>query len=141
MLRIDISNPDRPTLVTQPALPVLPIPLVYGAVRDGRGDILVCSDYGVFSWQETASGYRSTSYHREDGLPHDECNGNALQVDDRGRVWIGTVGGAAVYSPAEPAQRKPSPLLLTGARVDDAPATLKDGVLVLPRAGNSLELH
>ena len=141
MLRIDISNPDRPTLVTQPALPVLPIPLVYGAVQDGRGDILVCSDYGVFSWQETASGYRSTAYHREDGLPHDECNGNALQVDDRGRVWIGTVGGAAVYIPAEPAQRKPSPLLLTGARVDGAAAKLKDGVLVLPRAGSSLDLH
>jgi diguanylate cyclase (GGDEF)-like protein len=118
LVRVDVGNPDKPRLVTDPALPALPIAKAYGAVRDGRGDIMVCTDYGVFSWRPAGERYLATAYHREDGVPHDECNGKALQVDERGRVWIGTVGGAAVYTPPEATPRRPSPLELTGLRVD-----------------------
>ena len=141
LVRIDVSNPERPRVVTEPALPALPIPKAYGAVRDGRGDIMVCTDYGVFSWRPAGERYLVTAYHREDGVPHDECNGKALDVDDRGRVWIGTVGGAAVYTPPESTPRRPSPLQLTGLRVDGKVARLVDGVLALPRADSTLELH
>ncbi|HSD18169.1 MAG TPA: diguanylate cyclase [Thermomonas sp.] len=141
LLRIDVGNPDRPRIVTEPELPALPIPKAYGAVRDGRGDIMVCTDYGVFSWRPAGERYIATAYHREDGVPHDECNGKALEVDDRGRVWIGTVGGAAVYTPPESTPRRPSPLQLTGLRVDGKPAHAVDGVLALPRADSTLELH
>ena len=141
LVRVDVGNPDRPRIVSEPALPILPIPKAYGAVRDGRGDIMVCTDYGVFSWRPAGERYIATAYHREDGVPHDECNGKALQVDARGRVWIGTVGGAAVYTPPEATPRRPSPLELTGLRVDGKPARPVDGVLVLPRADSALELH
>ena len=141
LVRIDVSNPERPRIVTEPALPALPIPKAYGAVRDGRGDIMVCTDYGVFSWRPAGKRYLVTAYHREDGVPHDECNGKALDVDDRGRVWIGTVGGAAVYTPPESTPRKPSPLQLTSLRVDGKAAHAVDGVLALPRADSTLELH
>jgi len=141
LVRIDVSNPERPRVVTEPALPALPIPKAYGAVRDGRGDIMVCTDYGVFSWRPAGERYLVTAYHREDGVPHDECNGKALDVDDRGRVWIGTVGGAAVYTPPESTPRRPSPLQLTSLRVDGKAARLVDGVLALPRADSTLELH
>ncbi len=141
LLRIDISNPERPRVVSEPALPALPIPKAYGAVRDGRGDIMVCTDYGVFSWRPAGQRYLVTAYHREDGIPHDECNGKALDVDDRGRVWIGTVGGAAVYTPPDATPRRPSPLQLTGLRVDGKAARVVDGVLALPRADSTLELH
>lgn len=141
LLRVDISDPDRPRRVDVPALPRLAMSYVYGVVRDGRGDLLVCTDYGVFGWHPEGNGFRSTGYHREDGLPHDECNANAMQVDDQGRVWIGTVGGAAVYTPPDGRARRPSPLLLTRMLVDGKPASPRDGVLHLPRPDSTLELE
>lgn len=141
VLRIDLSDADRPRLVDQPPLPAQPVPTVYGAVRDGRGDLLVCSDYGVARWQRAGAGYRSTVYHRRDGLPHDECNSSAMQADDAGRVWIGTIGGAAVYAPLVPARDRPAPLLLTAVRIGDAPAAQAQGVVRLPSADAPLELQ
>ena len=141
LLRVDIRDPDRPKLVTAPKLPALAVSYVYGAVQDGRGDLLVCTDYGVFSWRRQGDGFRSTGYRREDGIPHDECNANAMQVDDRGQVWIGTVGGAAVYTPPDAGARRASPLLLTRLLVDDAPVVAADGILRLPRPDSALELE
>src|SRR5690606_19665445 len=141
LIRIDVRDPERPRLVSEPELPVLPIPKAYGAVRDGRGDILVCTDYGVFSWRLAGERYQATAYHREDGGPHAEGNGKALDVGARGRVWIGTVGGAAVYTPPDATPRRPSPLQLTGLRVDGQPARPIRGALALPRADSTLELH
>ena len=141
LLRVDVGDPDRPRLVAAPALPQLAVSYVYGVVRDGRGDLLVCTDYGVFSWRPQGDGFRSTGYHREDGLPHDECNANAMQVDDEGRVWIGTVGGAAVYTPADDRARHAAPLLLTRLLVDGKPVAVDGGVLRLPRPGSTLELE
>lgn len=141
LLRIDIADPDRPRVLAQGSLPALPVPKVYGAVRDGSGDVVVCTDYGVFGWHATKDGYTATAFHRQDGIPHDECNGGALRVDDLGRTWIGTIGGAAVYSPAPAAARKPSPLLLTAARVDGRPVAIDAGGLQLPRPDSTLELR
>jgi diguanylate cyclase (GGDEF)-like protein len=139
--RLDIANPQRPRLLPADGLPALPVPKAYGAVRDGSGDLMICTDYGVFGWHPTGKGYTATAYHRQDGIPHDECNGNALRVDDLGRVWIGTVGGAAVYTPAPRAPRRPSPLLLTEVRVDGQPVAVPDRELQLPKPGSSMELH
>lgn len=133
LLRVDIGNPDVPRLVTRPALPPLPVPMVYGAVLDGSGSLLACTDYGVVRLKPVADGYEPTVFHRADGLPHDECNANSMQVDDHGRVWIGTVGGAAVYTPPMAATRKPSPLLLSALLVDGIP-------VALPPTGQALRL-
>lgn len=143
LLRVDVSNPDVPRLVTKPALPTLPIPMVYGVVRDGIGDLIACTDYGVVRLKPVGPGYQTTFFHRTDGLPHDECNANALQVDDHGRVWIGTVGGAAVYTPPGESTRKPSKLLLSDVQVDGKGVVVpaKDVPLVLPSRGSSVELH
>jgi diguanylate cyclase (GGDEF)-like protein len=141
LLRVDISDPDRPKRVDLPTLPKLAVSYVYGVVQDGRGDLLVCTDYGVFSWHRDGSGFRSTGYHREDGLPHDECNANAMQADDRGRVWIGTIGGAAVYTPPDRRARKSSPLRLTRVLADGLPVSSTAGVLQLPRPDSRLELE
>src|SRR5690606_20140299 len=65
-----------------------------------------------------------------------------LQADARGRVWIGTVGGAAVYTPPAAGARRPSPLRLTALRVGGAPVAVDgDGRLSLPRPDSTLELH
>lgn len=143
LLRIDISNPDLPRLVTKPALPSMPVPMVYGVVRDGSGDLMACTDYGVVRLKPVGASYQSTVFHRADGLPHDECNANAMQVDEQGRVWIGTTGGAAVYTPPKATKRKPSNLLLSSLVVDGqrVPAPAAGGALVLPSRNSTVELH
>lgn len=141
LLRVDIRDPDQPRLVSSPALPALPVAYVYGALADGRGNLLACTDYGVFSWRHDGGALEPTGYHREDGLPHDECNVNAMQIDDIGRIWIGTVGGAAVYTPPDLRPRRASPLQLTRLLVDGTPAALASGVLQLPRPDSALELE
>lgn len=98
LIRLDVSDIDKPTLVTKPVLPKPPHPYVYGAVQNDRGDIVVCSDYGVAHWVKTGGKFRAVEYHRSNGLPHDECNAGAMIIDRNGRTWIGTIGGAAVLT-------------------------------------------
>ncbi|MFS8137043.1 MAG: diguanylate cyclase domain-containing protein, partial [Thermomonas sp.] len=143
LLRVDVSNPEVPRLVTKPALPALPVPMVYGAVHDGSGSVLACTDYGVVRLKPVGNGYQSTVFHRADGLPRDECNANAMRVDDHGRVWIGTVGGAAVYTPPTTTTRKPSPLLLSALLVDgkEIPAPTAGQPLELPARNSIVELQ
>lgn len=143
LLRVDVGNPDAPRLVTQPALPPLPVPMVYGAVRDGSNSLLACTDYGVVRLTPGGTGYVPTVFHRADGLPHDECNANSMQVDDRGRVWIGTVGGAAVFTPPVATARKPSILLLSAILVDGKRVQVPaDGrALALPARNSTVELQ
>ncbi|MDQ3039961.1 MAG: diguanylate cyclase, partial [Pseudomonadota bacterium] len=143
LLRVDVGNPDVPRLVTRPALPTLPVPMVYGVERNGHGDLLACTDYGVARLRRVGDGYQRTIFHRADGLPHDECNANAMQVDGRGRVWIGTVGGAAVYTPRSARQLKPSPLVLSGLLVDGnrVPVPAHGTTLELTSRSSGLELQ
>ncbi len=142
VVRVDISNPDSPRAVTEPALPEAPNPYTYGVVRDGAGDLVVCSDYGAARWQPLPDGgFDVLRFQRSDGLPHDECNAGALHVDSQGRVWAGTIGGAAVYLPRTPAQRPLTPaVLVERLAVDgtDVAAPAGDAALVLPAGTRSL---
>lgn len=142
VVRVDISNPDNPRLVTEPVLPDPPNPFTYGVVRDGAGDLVLCTDYGAARWQPLADGHFDVlRFQRSDGLPHDECNAGALHVDAHGRVWAGTIGGAAVYLPRTPSQRPLTPPLvidrLAVDGVDIAPSKAGDP-LVLPAKTRSL---
>lgn len=100
LIRVDVSNINRPRMLKSSELPKPPHPYVYGAIQNSQGDIVLCSDYGVAYWKKiSATQYNAINYHREDGLPHDECNSGALSFDRFNRAWIGTIGGAAVLSP------------------------------------------
>src|SRR5262249_34036662 len=51
-------------------------------------------------------------------LPSNECNTGASTVDLDGRIWAGTIGGAAVYDPAqEIPDSAPKPLAIERAVV------------------------
>ena len=145
LVRLDISDPDNPQLVTKPALPPLPDDYVYGAMRDASGDIIVCTNYGVARWHPVpGDGYTSLVYHRSDGLPHDECNAGAMQRDAYGRIWIGTIGGAAVYVPQAAAIRgRSTPLRLERTLVDgeDRTAAFHPGKLPYEASLNNLEVQ
>lgn len=142
IVRVDISNPARPRLVTEPALPATPNPYTYGVVRDGAGDLVLCSDYGAARWQPLDDGrFDVLRFQRSDGLPHDECNAGALYADSQGRVWAGTIGGAAVYLPRTPSQRpRAPPLVIERLLVDGErkPLPGTGGLMTLPAGTRSV---
>ena len=121
--RIDVSDPARPQAITKPALPTPPDPFVYAIVPDGRGNLFLTTNYGAALWQPRADGrYAATDYHHSDGLPHDEGNYGALQVDAAKRIWLGTLGGLGVFTPlADANAAQPAPLVLESVSVDGAP--------------------
>lgn len=119
LIRIDISDPDKPRLVTEPKLPEPPHHFVYGAIQNSRGDLILCSDYGAAYWHHEKDGrYRAIDYHRANGMPHDECNSGALNFDYHGRAWLGTIGGAAVHVNTNTPELNPAQLHLERVRVN-----------------------
>ncbi|WP_154659415.1 diguanylate cyclase domain-containing protein [Arenimonas composti] len=144
IVRVDITNPQQPRLVTEPALPATPVPYAYAVVRDGAGDLIVCSDYGAARWRPRSDGgFDVLRFQRSDGLPHDECNAGALVTDAHGRVWAGTIGGAAVYVPPLSGRRTAAPpLLLEALRVDGADVAPAEATpLRLPLGARTLEVE
>ena len=111
VLRFDVGDPHKPRVITSPALPVPPDRFVYEIVPDGRGNLFLGSNYGAALWQpKEGGGYTATDYHRIDGLPHDEANYGALQVDADNRIWLGTLGGLGVFTPEpRPCRRRALP--------------------------------
>ncbi|MCX7041771.1 MAG: diguanylate cyclase, partial [Gammaproteobacteria bacterium] len=72
-------------------------------------------------WQPRTDGsFEATDYHRVDGLPHDEGNFRALQVDGMRRIWLGTLGGLGVFTPQPVATGPlvPAPLVVESLKVD-----------------------
>ena len=120
-VRVDVTDPDRPQWVSVPKLPTPPDPFVYEVVPDGRGNLFVSTNYGASLWQPKPDGsFTARNFHRADGLPHDENNYGALQVDSMRRIWLGTLGGLGVFTPQAIAAGPlaPAPLVLERVSVD-----------------------
>ena len=105
--RLDLDDPHAAwrslSVTTKPALPN---DTVYQVRQDAAGRVYVFTNKGIarLTWQSTdAESNENLSiyvYTTEDGLPSNECNTGASMVDRRGRVWAGTINGAAVFDPA-----------------------------------------
>ncbi|MGO8997637.1 MAG: protein kinase domain-containing protein [Polyangiaceae bacterium] len=80
--------------------PALPDQLVYGVQQDRQGRIYAFTNHGVARLVEKSGASPETFdvsvITTEDGLPSNECNSGGSGVDPLGRVWAGTVAGAAV---------------------------------------------
>jgi signal transduction histidine kinase/CheY-like chemotaxis protein/ligand-binding sensor domain-containing protein/HPt (histidine-containing phosphotransfer) domain-containing protein len=112
--------------------PALPNNTIYQIREDARGRIYLSHNKGVTRLApRPAAGaveYDLYTYTTADGLPANEGNGGVSLVDSAGRVWFGTVGGAAVYDPArELTGRAPAPLHIEQTLVNDRPRALADG--------------
>jgi len=121
-VRVDVTDPNRPQWVSLPKLPTPTDPFVYEVVPDGRGNLFVSTNYGASLWQPKSDGsYAATDYHRADGMPHDESNYGALQVDAMRRIWLGTLGGLGVFTPqpVTAGPLPPAPLALERVSIDE----------------------
>ncbi len=85
----------------------LPSAVINGIVEDLEGRIYLLTNSGVARLTQIGStdtpeseNFSLTTYTTDDGLPLNEGNKGAALVDDAGRIWVGTVGGAAVLEPS-----------------------------------------
>ncbi len=146
VVRLDVTDPAAPRLLTDARLPAAPDPTVYSVKRDSRGRIYVCTNNGVQQLTPVAGGgYAERVFRRRDGLVHDECNSNSQWIDQHDRYWAGTLGGLSVYDPeieTTGAVRAAKPLRVTALRVNDKPLPVADhGALHLPAGSRDLHIE
>jgi len=122
VVRLDVTDPQRPSLAVAGQVPAAPDPTVYSVLADSQGRIYVCTNNGVQQLTPGANGdYAERVFRRRDGLVHDECNTNAQLIDAHDRYWVGTLGGLSLYDPrleTPPRKTEPKPLWFTGMTAD-----------------------
>lgn len=103
---IDLAAESRPPiLLDRGTLPGLPNDVIHGIAEDATGSVYLLTNRGVARLTPEpnpgpdGASYRVTSFNHEDGLPLNQGNRGAVMRDRHGRIWVGTVGGAAFYEP------------------------------------------
>ena len=95
-----LSPPDAPwQRFDQDSAPPLPNNTVYAIVQDRQRRLYLTTNRGVVRLTPRAGGgseLDAYAFTADDGLPLNQCVHAAALVDRQGRVWVGTVGGAAV---------------------------------------------
>ncbi|WP_170229644.1 hybrid sensor histidine kinase/response regulator [Polyangium fumosum] len=115
--------------------PALPDSTVLFARADARGRVYLGTNRGIARLTpraptpEDPAAFSVYVFTREDGLPGDECNAGTASVDSRGRIWVGTTEGAAVFDPAEEVpEHAGGPLVFSSAWAADGALALSPGV-------------
>jgi len=93
-------------------IPALEGQIIYGAKVDALGHLYAFTHRGIAQLAFTQDGIRSYLFTTGDGLPSNGCTQGSSMVDSRGRIWTGTVMGAALFDPqAAPEDRAVKPLV------------------------------
>ncbi|HLO66741.1 MAG TPA: two-component regulator propeller domain-containing protein, partial [Holophaga sp.] len=108
---VPVDQPGRaPRILGRESLPVLSGHPVRSVCADAQGRIYATSLGGVL--RITLDGgdpdkpFRAVEgYTLGDGIPGQSCTGSFLDV--RGRIWVATTSGAAVFDPGREAERTP----------------------------------
>ncbi|HND17798.1 MAG TPA: ATP-binding protein [Acidobacteriota bacterium] len=120
---LDLTS-DEPhwTYYSDSTTPALPNNVIYQIRADFKDRLYFFTNKGVVRLTQgkipalSPEAQRVEIFTTEDGLPSNECNTGASWVDSRGRIWAGTIDGAAVYSPANEIEtRAPCPLIIERA--------------------------
>lgn len=105
---IELSNPNAMwKIISSATNPAIPNDTIYQIQEDAKGRIYLFTNKGVsrltqrIPTQEDNAEYEVYTFTTEDGLPSNENNGGVSMVDSKGRIWAGTVSGAAVFDPAK----------------------------------------
>ncbi|MBX7218739.1 MAG: protein kinase [Blastocatellia bacterium] len=116
--RLDLGKPASWTVFSDTTRVALPNNTIYQIRQDAQKRIYLFTNKGIarltprVSTAENPAEYEVYTFTTEDGLPSNECNAGASLLDRRGRIWAGTVEGAALFDPAqETADRWLKPLI------------------------------
>ncbi len=130
--RLDLSGHPRdlPTL-TDESDPPLPKNVVYRVLQDRQGRVYLLTNRGVarLSWRRDGSKeFDLDTFAVDDGLVSNQGTRGAGAVDWRGRIWVGTIGGASMFDPAaEDHDRTSKPLLLEQLSPGGQGVAIRDG--------------
>lgn len=114
VLEMDEADPE-PRPLSELGSPALSNGSVYSILEDRERRIYISTNGGVSRLTRTATGFRKEEFTTDHGLPLNQANRGAGLVDDRGRLWVGTIGGAAAFDPAaEFRDHRPKRLRLAG---------------------------
>ncbi len=106
-------NGYKARLFSDSTTPALPSNVIHSIHQDRQGRIYLSTNKGVARLAPNGEDYSIDTFTPEDGLPSNECRTGAGMVDSYGRIWIGTISGAAVFDPAlEVIDHRAKPLLL-----------------------------
>jgi ligand-binding sensor domain-containing protein/two-component sensor histidine kinase len=107
---------------------------VYQVRQDAGKRIYLTTNKGVVRLThvqptpDNDSRYLIYTFTTADGLPSNECNAGASLVDSQGRVWAGTINGAAMFDPSKELEdRAPKPLYIERTHVADKLSELTHG--------------
>jgi signal transduction histidine kinase/ligand-binding sensor domain-containing protein/DNA-binding response OmpR family regulator len=141
--RLDRAESSWETL-TGERLPGLPSQLIYQLRMDPLGRIYAFTDHGVARLTprvpspEDPAVYSVYTFTVGDGLPSNGCTQGSSLVDSGGRIWTGTVAGAAFLDPAQEQVGLPaSPLKLERVKIAGREMPLLEG-REIPRKESSL---
>ncbi|MEM4251773.1 MAG: histidine kinase dimerization/phospho-acceptor domain-containing protein, partial [Candidatus Bathyarchaeia archaeon] len=136
-----ILNPEdvaaKWTVLSDTTTPALPNNVVSQVRRDHRGKYYICTFRGILRLSpRPEGGYDTYTFTVEDGLPGNGVNLRAAIIDSRGRLWVGTLYGAAMLDPSrEIEDRVNKPLVVERVLVNNRTAGL---LLNLPYSDNNL---
>jgi signal transduction histidine kinase/CheY-like chemotaxis protein/ligand-binding sensor domain-containing protein len=124
---LDLSDPDAKwAMISDSTTPAIPNNTIYQVQEDAKGRIYLFTNKGVSRLtrraptEEDPAEFEVYTFTTEDGLPSNEHNGGVSMVDAKGRIWGGTVGGAAVFDPAKEIEdKKPKPLYIENTLLNE----------------------
>ena len=141
-----LLDPDRPAApvraLSELGVARLPNGVVYAIVADRSGRLYLPTNRGVVRLTlpgepGAAAGVELLDF--EHGLPSSQASRGATAVDHLGRVWVGTVGGAAALDPAnEPDDRSPKRISLLATVADGSGRRVGGGEELSHRDGRIL---
>lgn len=132
--RLDLDDPEaRPLPLAELADTPPASDVVYAFAEDLRGRLFVSTNRGIVRLTPAGRRFVLESYGVHHGLPSGQGNRGAAAVDAGGRVWFGTVRGAAAFDPStESVDRSEKRLLLEGALLGGALRPLRTGDRIGP---------
>jgi len=111
--------------------------VVYAFAEDPTGRLYFSTNRGIVRLTEAGERFTAELFEAFHGLPSDQGNRGAARTDGEGRVWFGTVRGAAALDPAlEVTDRTSKRLLLTGQKLYSTPEAFADGAELPPGRGH-----
>ena len=133
--RLDLDHPERGwSLFDTQSNPPLGSNTVYRVEQNAMGQLYFTTTHGVTRFQPTRnlSGtgpeYEGFTFTTGDGLPSNGCTQGSSTLDSRGRIWTGTVLGAAMFDARQVVEdRTVKPLHLESARLIGPDQPLLEG--------------